>query len=101
MISVQKHGILSLNRSAYARLGQPDAVQLLYDRDRQLIGLQAADTDEPHAQRVRRSSNKSAYVVSAARFTSHYKIATDTARRWQAEQEGDVLFIDLTKPPEA
>jgi len=100
-ISVQRKGILSLNQAAYVALGEPVAVELLYDRKRSLLGLRAADPDVEHSQAVRPTSNDSAHVVTATRFTKHYGISTDVGRRWPAEMEGGVLFIDISRPPQA
>src|SRR5829696_8922146 len=41
-VTVQRHGLLTLNQAAYAELGAPDAVQLLYAHRERLIGLRAA-----------------------------------------------------------
>ena len=38
-VTIQKRGTFSLNSAAYAVLGSPKAVELLYDRERELIGL--------------------------------------------------------------
>lgn len=97
-VSIQKQGIVSLNRAAFLQLGEPKAVELLYDRDRRLVGLRGVDATVKHAQRVRTTSNGRTYLVSAARFMRHYGIPTDVSRRWVAALERNVLFIDLDKP---
>lgn len=100
-VSVQKQGIIAFNRAAFAALGEPEAVELLFDRDRSLVGLRAAEESVPHALRVRTSSAGGTYVVSAARFVKHYDIPNDVGRRWAAQTEGDVLFVDISQPPVA
>jgi hypothetical protein len=99
-VSIQKKGIIALNRAAYAVLGQPQAVELFFDRERQLVGLRGADPRLDNAQRVRTNTNGNAYLVSAARFTTHYGIPTEIGHRWPAQMEGDLLVIDISKPPD-
>ena len=98
-VSIQKQGIIAFNRAAFASLGEPKAIELLYDRERSLVGLRGVDASAPHALRVRTSSAGGTYVVSAARFVRHYGIPNDVGRRWSAQSEGDLLFIDISEPP--
>jgi hypothetical protein len=98
-ISIQKKGIISLNRAAYELLGRPRAVELLYDRERQLVGLRVGSEGGEHAQVVRPTTNGSAFLVSAARFAKHYGIPVDEGHRWPAEREENVILIDISKPP--
>lgn len=100
-ISIQKKGILSLNDAAYTALGEPAAVELLYDRDRQLVGLRPVDPGVEHAHAVRHPRNKSGVVVTAMRFAKHYGLPIDGGHRWPATLDGEVLCIDISKPPEA
>ena len=37
--TLQKRGTMSLNKAAHVALGSPDAVELLYDRAEQIIGM--------------------------------------------------------------
>jgi hypothetical protein len=100
-VSIQKQGIVAFNRAAFAALGEPEAVELLFDRERSLVGLRAADDSLAHTLRVRTSSAGGTYVVSAARFVKHYAIPNEVGRRWAARTEGDVLVIDISQPPVA
>lgn len=99
IISIQQRGVISLNRAAFAALGEPGAVELLYDRERRLMGLRSSNLKAQNAQRVRTNSKGSTYLVSAASFMSHYDIPMTEAHRWIAQMEGDVVFIDLNQPP--
>jgi hypothetical protein len=96
-VTIQKRGVLALNQAAFAALGEPKSVTLLFDRDRQLVGFRAADASNEHAYAVRPNSKGTTHLITGALFTSHYGISTDTARRWKAEvTENDILTIDLT-----
>lgn len=98
-VTIQKRGTLSLNAAAYAGLDSPEAVELLYDRDRQLIGMRKADSGTEHAYMVRplgRGGNS--WLISGRAFTTYYGIPTDTAHRWAAQMDGDMLVVDLKEP---
>lgn len=99
-VSIQKKGIIALNRAAYVLIGEPAAVELLYDHERHLVGLRAVEGKPEHAQDVRPTA-KGAYLVSAARFTNHYGIPTEEGHRWPAQMEQDILCVDISKPPVA
>ena len=100
-VTVQKRGPLGLNRSAFAALGEPKAVELLYDRDRELIGIKATSAKEPYAFPVRpqgrKGSRPSNYLIAGQAFTKHYGIDTTVARRFPAEMEDDTLVVDLRR----
>jgi hypothetical protein len=99
-VTVQKRGIVSLNRSAYELLDQPAAVDLLYAVDSKIIGLRKTDTRSRDAHFLRSPSGKGAgpYVISTVGFMKHYQIACDASRRWLAYVEDDTLCIDLRSP---
>ncbi|MGI8667346.1 MAG: hypothetical protein ACR2N4_15200 [Jatrophihabitans sp.] len=97
LLTIQKRGTISLNRSAFVALGEPDAVELLYDRDERVVGLRPVEAAMEHAYPVRSATAKGSgpYVISAIAFTKFYEINTDQSLRWQAHLVGDVLCIDL------
>ncbi|WP_369197603.1 hypothetical protein [Streptomyces djakartensis] len=96
-VTIQKRGTLSLNAAAHALLGKPDAVELLYDRDEQIVGLRAVPKGSEHAYPLRSQGGKSVgpYIVSGTAFAKYYKIDTEVSRRWVASLVDDVLCIDL------
>lgn len=98
-VTIQRKGIISINRAAYALLGSPKAVELLYDKDRRIVGLRASDDSIPHAYEVRpQSSAKETgpLIVAGTAFTNFYGIDTTTSKRWTPYMEDDVLCIDLS-----
>lgn len=96
-VTVQKRGTITLNTAACAALGWPEAVELLYDRDAQVIGLRPVPVSAPNAAFVRPTtkSGRGPYVISAMAFLRYYQIDTQVARRWSATVEDGVLCIDL------
>jgi hypothetical protein len=99
-VTIQKRGNIALNKSAQAALGEPIAVELLYDPEGKVMGLRAIDTTVEHAYPLRSQSGKDVgpYLVAGMAFTKYYGIDTTTARRYPAEMDDDVLCIDLSQP---
>lgn len=99
VVGIQKRGGMSLNQAGFLALGKPKALKFLYDKERRVIGLKAADTNEPNAYPVRKQPNSFNYVFSGQAFLNRYGIPTGQARRYRAEMYGDVLTVDLTQDP--
>lgn len=100
-ITIQKRGLFSLNRAAYALLKDPEAVVLMWDAERQMVGIKAADIADPNAYPARPQSAKTGkgpVMVAGTMFTQYYKIDTTESARWVPSMDGDVLCIDLSKP---
>lgn len=99
-VTVQKRGMLSLNRAAHALIGAPEFVELLWDDDRKVIGLRPAAPDNPNAYPARPQSaatGKGPIMVAGTVFTRHYEIPTVESRRWVVSEEDGILCIDLTR----
>jgi hypothetical protein len=99
-VTVQKRGNMTLNRSAHAALGEPTAVELLYDREAQIIGFRAVDEGVEHAYPLRPQGGKDTgpFILAGMAFTKYYGINTTQARRFAATMDGDVLCIDISQP---
>ena len=96
-VTIQKRGVISLNKAAHDLIENAETVELLYDRERQIIALRAADDSSPHAYAVRNGSKRGPgqAIVSATAFTQHYGIDTTTTRRWKPFLEDAMLCVDL------
>lgn len=96
-VTIQKRGNIAINRSAHAALGEPAAVELLYDPKDEIIGLRAVSPEVEHAYPLRPQGGKEIgpYLVAGIAFTKFYRIDTTVARRWRATMNDDVLCIDL------
>jgi hypothetical protein len=86
---------ISFNEAAYLAMGKPEAVELLFDRQAQIMGLRPAATTNPDAYPVLDNSRGTTHMVTGQMFTRHYGIATDVARRWPAVMEKGDLCVDL------
>jgi len=98
-VTIQKRGVISLNKAAHDLVNNAETVELLYDRDRQVMALRAADDSSPHAYAVRNGSKRGPgqAIVSATAFTAHYGIDTTATRRWKPFIEDGMLCVDLTE----
>lgn len=96
-ITIQRRGTLALNCAAFEVLRSPAAVELLFDADRQIVGLRASATTAVNAYPVRGVGKPaSRYLIAGAAFTKYHGIATDMARSWYANLQDAILCIDLT-----
>ncbi|GGG65681.1 hypothetical protein GCM10011374_31970 [Kocuria dechangensis] len=97
-VTIQKRGVISLNKAAHELIGNAETVELLYDRDRNVVALRPADDSAPHAYAVRSGSKNGPgqAIVSATAFTQHYGIDTSATRRWKPFTEDGMLCVDLS-----
>lgn len=97
-LTIGKRGQLAIGRDAYGQLGEPEAVELLYDPDTKHIGLRPVEPGSDTAYAVRGGAHTS-YTVSGTAFLKYYKIPFDgTAVRRHAEVRDGVLCVDLNSP---
>jgi hypothetical protein len=95
-VSIQKGGVLALSPGAYAALGEPAAVELLFARRERVMGLRPANPERvPHAYKVRRHKASRSHLISGRRYVRHYGIETEKATRYRAMMSGDVLTVPL------
>lgn len=96
-VTIQKRGTMSFNKAAHVALGSPEAVELLYDKANDVMGIRPVDPSVDHAYPMRPQANKDdgPYIVSGSAFTKFYGIKTEEARRFNAQMEDGVLIIDL------
>jgi len=92
MFTLQARGLLSFNQAAFAALGEPDAVALLYDGDNHVVALRKVDLTHANAYQVRKQQNTQSYLVGAQAFTAYYSIPTPRARRFPGVDYGDGVW---------
>ncbi|MCJ8503491.1 hypothetical protein MRU69_01240 [Kocuria flava] len=97
-ITIQKRGMISLNKAAHDLVNNAETVELLFDRERQVMALRGTDDSSCHAYAVRHGSKRGSgqAIVSATAFTQHYGIDTTATRRWKPFMEDGMLCVDLT-----
>ena len=98
-ITIQKRGIFSINKAAHKLIGEPETVELLFDKEAQVIAMR--QSSESHAYTIRPQSKKDTgqMILSATAFTQYYDIDTSVSRRYkpfaQDTPMGKMLCIDL------
>ncbi len=98
-VTIQKKGIMSMNPSAFAALGEPKFVELLYDAEKSVVGIRSVDDAVDHAYPIRKSGARDGSIlVSGIAFANHYGIDTEVAVRRKAYLEDGVLCVDLKDP---
>ncbi|MFF0903207.1 UNVERIFIED_CONTAM: hypothetical protein RF653_05985 [Kocuria sp. CPCC 205316] len=97
-VTVQKRGVISLNKAAHDLIDSAETVELLYDRGRQVMAVRATDDASPHAYAVRNGSKRGPgqAIISATAFTQHYSIDTTATSRWKPFVEDGMLCVDLS-----
>lgn len=98
-ITIQKRGIFSISKAAHKLIDEAETVELLFDRENQVIGLRPGPPS-PHAYAIRPQTAKenSQAVLSATAFTQFYEIDTSVSRRWEPHLRDGILCIDLKGP---
>lgn len=98
-VTIQKRGLISLNRAAFELIRTPEAVELLWDAERQVIGMRPTTLENPDAYPARPQnlkSNRGPILVAGNLFTRYIGLDTTLAKRWVPRVEDDILIIDLT-----
>ncbi len=96
MVTIQKGGHFSLNKAAYDLMDRPDAVELLYDREKKLIGFRSTSPTRPLAYPVKSlGTNATGRLVAGQAFCKYYDIDASVARRYEVRMDGDILVLDL------
>ncbi len=97
-VTIQKRGIFSINRAAHRLIGEPETVELLYDRDSRIIAMRPSS--ELHAYTIRPQTSKEAgqVILSATAFTQYFDIDTSVSRRYTPYEEEGMLCINLAGP---
>jgi hypothetical protein len=94
-LTIQSKGVFSLNQAAYDALGQPEAVVLLMNQEARVMAFRPATLKETNAYRVRSVPRGHSYVVAGKAFCDRYEISTEKTRAYTAEQQDNLLTVNL------
>jgi hypothetical protein len=100
-LTIQAGGSISVNAAAHKALGEPKAIELLYNASKKLIGLRAVAEEAAHAYPLRgvgKGGTGQTYVASPRAFFAHYEIPLGTPVRREVKMEGNILIVDLNDP---
>lgn len=96
-VTVQKRGIVSINGPAHALIEKRRVVELLFDKDRKVMGLRPAEPS-PRTYELREPTNSGQTLLSATAFMDAFEINTDVSRRYEPFVEDGMLCIDFNGP---
>jgi hypothetical protein len=100
-VTIQKRGLLSINRAAYELIGKPEGVELLWDAENRIIALRPAPLSNQNAYPVRAQgthADRGPWLIAGTLFTQFIGLDTTAARRWSPNVEDGLLLIDISKP---
>ncbi|OAN41133.1 MULTISPECIES: hypothetical protein [Microbacterium] len=97
-VTIQKRGIFSINKAAHKLIGEPDTVELLFDKERDVIALRPSTESHAYTIRPQSARDTGQVIVSATAFTQYYDIDTLVSRRYKPFEEDGMLLIDLRGP---
>lgn len=73
-VTLNRRGVMLLNKLAYEALGMPAAVKLSYEEDRRIIGLKPHDERHSNAFPVRQKDKWHNRVIQITSFCRHWGI---------------------------
>lgn len=94
-VSIQSSGSVSLNAAAAHLIGEPEAVEMLYDRDQRVIGVRGVEPEAAHAYQMRGIKNRASFIVNCKAFFLYYDIPLGESIRREVTVEDGVLIVNL------
>lgn len=98
-VTINRRGNLYLNGRAVKAMGEPDAVVLMYDRRKQVIGIKRSPLDRPNAYRLKRkdSDRVGGRMLYAANFCRHHHIKPEETLAFTAAEvdKNGILILSM------
>ena len=90
---------ISFNAHAFRSFGEPSAIELFFDGNRNMIGLLPCDPHKKNAFPIRKRRSSKHVHVSIDAFLTHFKIKpTSTMLFEEIDQDKDgMIILDMTK----
>ena len=98
-VTLNKQRTMVLNQIAYKGIGEPKAVELMFDANRKLIGLRRCDPGKKNAFFIRPSKKGRHVSISLGSFLTHFEIKPTRTILFETpmvDADG-LLTLDLTK----
>lgn len=73
-VTLDSRGVIYMNEKAWNELGRPEAVEIMFDKTRRVIGLVPADSRLPEAFPVKDKKGTRGKIISASAFCTHFLI---------------------------
>lgn len=93
-VSLRVGGVIGINKSAYQMWGKPQAMRLMFDRERRRIGIAPTARDDPRGW-VEESVSHGGTSIPAKRFCEYYGIMPAETRRYTPKIIDGVLIVEL------
>lgn len=97
-VTIQKRGIFSINKAAHKLIGEPESVELLFDKDAQIIAMRRSNESHAYVIRPQTAREAGQVILSATAFTQYFDIDTNVSRRFKPYVQDEMLCIDLRGP---
>ena len=97
-VSTQAKGMFLISEAAMNALGNPEALEFLWNPSKRRVGFRGADPKAAHTYVVRRHEKGTNYHVNGKAFMVEHGIPLDRTYQYPARLVGDVLVIDLELP---
>ena len=96
-VTMNKRGNFFLNGKALIAMGEPDAVVLMYDAKKRVIGMQRAPIVRKSSYLLKlKAKNTAGRIVYTANFCRHHGITPNCTLRFTApEVKNGILILDL------
>lgn len=96
-VTIQKRGIVSINGAAHALLDRAKIVEILYDKERKVMAIRAAEPSQ-RSYELRDPTPSGQTLLSATAFTQAFDIDTTVSRRYEPFVEDGMLCINIAGP---
>jgi len=98
-VTLGKSRTILLNAHAYEAFGAPAAVELLFDGNRNVIGLKPCDPQKKNAFPFRKSKQGKHVQIAVGSFLTHFEIKPTRTMLFEEidiDRDG-ILSLDMTK----
>jgi hypothetical protein len=98
-VTLNKHRTMVLNQVAYKGIGEPKAVELMFDANRNMIGLRRCDPAKKNAFHIRPSKQGRHVSIALGAFLTHFEIKPTRTVLFEdpSLDASGLLTLDLTK----
>lgn len=98
-VTLGQKGVFYLNGVAYDALGQPAAVEILYEGNRRIIGLKPVDLRKHNAFPIKIHGTGTYKRISAAAFCQHFRIKLRETVLFDGADLNDegVMLLDMNR----
>src|SRR5687768_17692635 len=76
-VTLNKKGVMLLNRVAFDALGMPAAVKMFFDEQNKIIGLKPEDIRRPNAFPVKQKDKWYNRTIHVSTFCKHFSIRVE------------------------